>query len=92
MVRGPVPQWLMIALSIGGLMIALAIYGGLSARQTALNETQSVLPGIKGMAEGFTKIVVAGYQSFLEPLGSRNHLRSIGFHSGWHPDGCLSVD
>ena len=40
-------------------MIALAIYGGLSARQTALNETQSVLPGIKGMAEGFTKIVAS---------------------------------
>ncbi len=56
MVRSPIPPWLMIVLSIGGLVVALGVYGILSARQTAINETQSVLPGIKGMGEGFTKI------------------------------------
>lgn len=56
MVRGSIPHWLMIVLSAGGIIVALSIYGFLSQRQTTKNPSQTVLPGLKGMAEGFSKI------------------------------------
>jgi NitT/TauT family transport system permease protein len=56
MVRSPIPPWLMIVLSIAGVMTVVGVYGILSARQTAINKTQSVLPGIKGMTDGLSKI------------------------------------
>lgn len=57
MVRSPIPPWLMIVLSVAGVFVVLSVYGFLSARQTAINETQTVLPGMKGMSEGFQKML-----------------------------------
>lgn len=59
MVRSPMPQWAMIMLSIAGVAVVFGVYGIMSARLTASNPSQTVLPGVKGMAEGFGKIVAA---------------------------------
>ena len=56
MVRYPIPQWLMIVLALAGLTVAIGVYGVLSARQTAINPTQTALPGVKGMTAGIKQI------------------------------------
>ncbi|MEZ6133513.1 MAG: ABC transporter permease subunit [Pirellulaceae bacterium] len=56
MIRQPIPTWLYIALAAGGLALALAVYALLAVRQTRINPSQTVLPGIQGISEGFSEI------------------------------------
>lgn len=59
MIRQPIPVWLFATLAIAGIVLALLVYTGLSIRQTSINETQSVLPGVKSLAEGWGEITQA---------------------------------
>jgi ABC-type nitrate/sulfonate/bicarbonate transport system permease component len=56
MIRRPIPRWLFITLAICGLATGLIAYAGLSVRQTSINPTQNVLPGVKGLAKGISEI------------------------------------
>ncbi len=56
MIRRPIPFWLFATLAAAGVFVAIFGYGVLSVRQTRINETQNVLPGIKGLATGVAEI------------------------------------
>ncbi len=56
MIRHPIPLWLSVTLAACGVAIAMGVYFGLSARQTSINESQNVLPGIQGLAKGVAEI------------------------------------
>ncbi|MCR9291256.1 MAG: ABC transporter permease subunit [bacterium] len=56
MIRQPIPAWLFWSLAVSGIVVAIAIYAGMSVYQTRINPTQSVIPGLKGFAEGFDLI------------------------------------
>lgn len=65
MIRQPISKWLFFTLAAAGIMIAALVYSGLSIRQTRINETQGVLPGVKGFVKGFAEII--------EPRGRENN-------------------
>ncbi len=67
MVRRRIPSWLFWTLALSGIFVACLVYSGLSIRQTAINETQSVIPGWSGFADGWSEIV--------EPRGSEKKPR-----------------
>lgn len=56
MIRRPIPTWLFITLGLAGVCIAGLIYSGLSARQTAINPNQSVMPGVSELWAGVGEI------------------------------------
>lgn len=56
MIRRPIPTWLFITLAVCGVLAGAITYSGLSVRQTRINESQNVLPGISGFATGWTEI------------------------------------
>ena len=64
MIRRPIPTWLFMSLALSGLFVGVAVYAGLSVRQTRINESQNVLPGLKGLSQGVMEIT--------KPRGSEN--------------------
>ncbi|GIW97238.1 MAG: hypothetical protein KatS3mg111_0571 [Pirellulaceae bacterium] len=56
MIRHPIPKWLFYTLAAAGVAAAVAVYAGLSVRQTWINPTQNILPGIKGFVVGWEEI------------------------------------
>jgi NitT/TauT family transport system permease protein len=56
MIRRPIPTWLFVILACSGIAFAVAAYSFASLRQTQLNPRQTVMPGLKGFAEGFRLI------------------------------------
>ncbi len=56
MIRRPIPRWLFFGLAVAGIATAMGAYAALSARQTRINPTQNILPGIKGFAIGWQEI------------------------------------
>ncbi len=56
MIRRPIPLWLFASLAAAGVLLAIGCYAVLSVRQTQINESQNVLPGIKGLSKGLTEI------------------------------------
>ena len=61
MIRRPIPLWLYSLLVLAGFATLLAIYAMLSARMTASNPQQTIMPGWSGF--------VAGLQRVLKPNG-----------------------
>jgi NitT/TauT family transport system permease protein len=57
MIRRPIPKWLAIALGVGGVILMLLAYSFLSARQTAKNENQKVIPGWQTFKQGASRLV-----------------------------------
>lgn len=57
MIHRPIPLWLYFLLGAAGILLVALVYGGLSIRQTGINEDQSVLPGISAFGEGFGEII-----------------------------------
>lgn len=56
MIRRPISTWLFLTLAAAGIAIVTCVYGGLSVRQSQINPTQSVLPGIEGFSKGLAEI------------------------------------
>jgi NitT/TauT family transport system permease protein len=56
MIRRPIPRWLSVTLAIAGVCLALMAYSALSIRQTRINSSQNVLPGIRGLSKGMAEI------------------------------------
>ncbi len=56
MIRRPIPLWLFLSLAVAGVLVALVGYAALSVRQTRINASQNVLPGISGLAKGLVEI------------------------------------
>lgn len=52
MIHRPIPAWLFMSLALGGVFLFLIGYSCLSWRQTQINESQGVLPGVAGLWEG----------------------------------------
>ncbi len=65
MIRRPIPRWLFITLAVCGLLSGILAYAGLSLRQTRINPSQNVLPGISGLSKGVVEIT--------KPRGSPNN-------------------
>ncbi len=59
MIRRSIPLWLFVALTAAGVLLAVGGYALLSARQTRINASQNVLPGIKGLSKGLAEITQA---------------------------------
>lgn len=57
MIRSSIPPWLFYGLALAGLLLAIGVYSGLSMRQTAINESQNVLPGWEKLKIGVQEIV-----------------------------------
>ncbi len=56
MIRRSIPYWLFASLTATGIIVAMLVYATLSIRQTRINPSQNVLPGIKGLAVGIQEI------------------------------------
>ena len=56
MIRRPIPTWLNYTLGVAGVVVVLALYAGLSIRQTRINPDQNVFPTIQAFGEGFSEI------------------------------------
>ena len=56
MIRRPIPRWLVMLLGILGVFSLLAVYGGLSYRQSLINEKQKVIPGLQAFGDGVTRM------------------------------------
>ena len=56
MIRRPIPIWLFAMLAAAGISVAIVGYAVLSVRQTRINPSQNVLPGIKGLSHGWAEI------------------------------------
>ena len=68
MIRQPIPAWLVYTLGVTGVAIVLAIYAGLSIRQTLINPDQNIFPGIQALGEGLIEITkVRGGESNPKP-------------------------
>ncbi|MEC8556958.1 MAG: ABC transporter permease subunit [Planctomycetota bacterium] len=77
MIRQPIPTWLFLTLAASGLILAIFAYGGLSARLTEENPSQSVLPGVKGFLEGVEKVTKArGSESRPKPSWISRDIRT----------------
>ena len=59
MIRRPIPRWLIILLGILGVVSLLAVYGGLSYRQSVINEKQKVIPGLQAFRDGVSRMTTA---------------------------------
>lgn len=59
MIRRPIPDWLIYTLGVVGVAVVIAIYAGLSIRQTMINPDQNIFPGIQAFGEGFVEITKA---------------------------------
>jgi NitT/TauT family transport system permease protein len=68
MIRRPIPTWLFTTIASAGIALVVMAYFALAARQTRINSTQSVLPGISQFGQGFAEIV--------KPRGSEKAPRS----------------
>ncbi len=60
MIRKRIPALLFLALSLAGIAALISCYAALSARTTAKNAQQTVVPGIDGFKKGFEKILKPG--------------------------------
>jgi len=56
MIRRPIPWWLFASLAAAGILLAITLYAVLSVRQTRINASQNVLPGIQGLSHGLSEI------------------------------------
>lgn len=56
MIRRPIPTWLNYTLGVAGVVVVLALYEGLSIRQTRINPDQNVFPTIQAFGEGVSEI------------------------------------
>ncbi len=56
MIRRPIPRWLVVLLGILGVCTLLAVYGGLSYRQSAINPKQKVIPGLQAFRDGVSRM------------------------------------
>jgi NitT/TauT family transport system permease protein len=56
MIRQPIASWLFYSLAVAGVLAAILFYAMLSIRQTAINETQSVLPGLESFQDGVEEV------------------------------------
>ncbi len=56
MIRRSIPVWFFWLLMIGGVVGVVGGYVYLSEVQTAKNASQTIVPGLKGFAEGFKRI------------------------------------
>ncbi|MEM7473939.1 MAG: ABC transporter permease subunit [Planctomycetota bacterium] len=84
MIRKPIPTWLFLSLAASGLVLALLAYGGLSYRQTKINESQSVLPGLSGFVDGFDAITKArGSEKRPKPSWISTDLRATYWRLLW---------
>lgn len=59
MIRRPIPRWLVILLGILGVVSLLTVYGGLSYRQSIINEKQKVIPGLQAFLDGVSRMTTA---------------------------------
>ncbi len=68
MIRRPIPSWLIYVLGVTGVVVVLAIYAGLSIRQTRINPDQNIFPGLQAFGEGLGEITkVRGGESNPKP-------------------------
>jgi NitT/TauT family transport system permease protein len=56
MIRRLIPRWLVILLGILGVFSLIGVYGGLSYRQSLINEKQKVIPGLQAFGDGVTRM------------------------------------
>jgi NitT/TauT family transport system permease protein len=57
MIRHPLPTWLIIVLGVCGVIALMAVYAGLSYRQSTKNAQQKVIPGWTVLKEGAQRMV-----------------------------------
>ncbi len=77
MIRRSIPSGLFIGIAAAGIAVVVMLYAGLSVRQTRINPTQNVMPGVKQFAEGFTEITkTRGKGDSPKPSWLANDLRA----------------
>ncbi|MCC6509315.1 MAG: ABC transporter permease subunit, partial [Pirellulaceae bacterium] len=57
MIRRPIAYWLKVLLGVVGVLVIALIYEGLSIRQSGINPSQTVVPGVTGIMEGIGKVL-----------------------------------